>query len=47
MPRHSGHFLKPEKGQQVLIFCKPGKDGKKFTLFQNGMRLVELGKRKA
>jgi hypothetical protein len=41
MPRHSGHFLKPEKGQQVVIFCKLGKDGNKFALFQNRMQLVE------
>lgn len=46
MPGHSGHFLKPEKGQQVLVFCKLRKDGEKFAIFPNRMQLVEQEKKK-
>lgn len=40
-PGHSGHHLKPEKGQEVLVFFELRDDGTKFALFQDGMQLAK------
>jgi hypothetical protein len=40
-PGHSGHHLKPKKGQEVLVFFELRDDGTKFALFQDGMQLAK------
>jgi hypothetical protein len=40
-PGHGGHHLKPEKGQEVLVFFKLLKEGTKLALFQDGMQLAK------
>lgn len=43
-PGHSGHPLKPKKGQEVLVFFELLKDGTKFAIFQDGMQLAKKEK---